>query len=553
MRPLVRLSFVLLGTVALAAPALAGPHVPDVSAERLPVAGTCAPIPSTDRTWVTLGDRGFFRIDRDPTDVDAQTLQQVLADRAKQAAAAGRTHDVWMVMPADQEWGGVVSVLGTCQQVGLTRVGIEVRAESGDGLFGFPLFLPYGRPPAANGTAGTARKLEVRLETRGDKPSYMPRLYLAAEAAIQHFQPVVAEVSVGVRTKAQDAIQAIDLLYRAGCAAVRMKYRMMVDTSNQAIVPQVWVEDAVLPPDPMPVQVPPIRPRKTPWPDDGAAEPGAFQLVLEPIPNPGRDKTPQSVVEHPLPSYAARGGEVPASAFADAQTGVLAWSGVLGGWLDRIVTDPELRDVPGSLFVKRRRQGLGVTQLFKEAREAFPQADGVVPATIRVQAYLTSGVHIVGKVDVTLATSGDRMEVVYANWVVERFPDDLTLPPVETEPFAAGVPGRLRVVIEGLLAAARARGPGALPLASEATVLQYLPAVAHASVRPTLARRKPAIDALAGWLRATPYDRVFVAVVDGQASVRSKDGRVIGVLRYALEGENGDLALASLDPRVATR
>jgi hypothetical protein len=170
-----------------------------------------------------------------------------------------------------------------------------------------------------------------------------------------------------------------------------------------------------------------------------------------------------------------------------------------------------------------------------------------------VQAYLFQGEKIVGKVDTTLHTSGDVLDVIFANWVVEDFPGDLTLPPAETEPYAAGVPGQLRVWLEGLLAAARARGAGALPLASEADVLAELPPVAHAGVRAAMERRMPAFEALVGWLRATPYDRVYLAAVDGQAGVHALDGSVVGVLRYGLEGEAGSLSLSSLTAKVAPR
>lgn len=92
----------------------------------------------------------------------------------------------------------------------------------------------------------------------------------------------------------------------------------------------------------------------------------------------------------------------------------------------------------------------------------------------------------------------------------------------------------------------------ALPLTSEAEVLSHLPAVAHPGVRGALAARGQALEHLVGWLRATPYDRVFIAAAEGSAAVRDQ-GRVVGILRFVLEAENGELSLVNLRPRVAPR
>lgn len=546
----------LLALVLLAPAAYGGPRVPEVPPARLPVAGTCAPLPSANLTWVTVGQEGWYRIDGDARDVDAPELHRVLAERALAAGRTATPHDVWLVIAADREWGDIVNVLGTCQEVGLHRVGLQVRSEAEGGLFGFPLFLPYARageaPPVST---GSARRLDVRMEATGERPSYAPRLYAAAAAAVQKYAPVVAEVSISVRSRVQDAVTAIDLLYRAGCAGVRLRYRMVIRSRTAASIPEIWVEERLLPSDPSPVEVPPMRPRKAPWPDDGAGQSGALALVLQDIPSAGPGaaaREAEAARLQPLPSYAARGGEVPPAALAEAALALRQWSVALGGWLHRILTEKAVQ-VPETLLVKRRRQGLGVEQMFAEARAAFPAATQVVPATLRVQAYLFQGTKIVGKVDLTLDLAREPIDTVFASWVVEEFPQALGLPPVETEPFAAGLPGQLRVFVEGLLAALRARGTSGIPIAPLEALLAELPPVAHAGVRAAFERRAPALEALAGWLRATPYDRVLLAVVDGQAAVHAADGTIPGVLRFALEGESGVLALATLAARLAPR
>ncbi|MFV1959376.1 MAG: hypothetical protein ACC662_08180, partial [Planctomycetota bacterium] len=436
--------------------------------------------------------------------------------------------------------------------VGLSRVGPQVRAEGGGGLMGFPLFLP--RAPTVEGATGgiaQARRLDVRIEATDQKPSYAPRLYAAARKAVDRFGPIVAEVSISAKTHVQDAVTVVDYLYRAGCAAVKLKYRMVVKHREGPSIPQIWIQERLLPETPLPVQIPSARPRKAPWAGDGAAQPGAFDFLLEDIAEPGAAPREGEAVRRPLPNYAATGQEVPAAARALAAQEVKAWANTLGAWL-REVLAPGRVSFPAGLLVKRRQQSLGVKDFFAEARGAFPKPDRVVPATLRVQGYAFQGGDAVGKVDVTLDLTGPGLDVVYASWVVEKFPRDLVLPPAEADPYAAGKPGSLRVWIEGLLAAARARGPAVVPLASEARVLAQLPRVAHAGVRAGLARRPQTLEYLAGWLRATPYDRLLIAAVDGQASVW-QGGRIVGVLRYAIAGEAGRLALSALHAKVAPR
>ena len=54
--PALLLTLVLLLLHAPIPVARAGPQVPEVPPAALPVAGTCAPLPQTHVTWVTIGE-----------------------------------------------------------------------------------------------------------------------------------------------------------------------------------------------------------------------------------------------------------------------------------------------------------------------------------------------------------------------------------------------------------------------------------------------------------------------------------------------------------------
>jgi hypothetical protein len=160
----------------------------------------------------------------------------------------------------------------------------------------------------------------------------------------------------------------------------------------------------------------------------------------------------------------------------------------------------------------------------------FPTAEQVLPATLRVPAYLFREGRVVGKVDVTFHLAGGVLGVVFASWVPESVKEAVTLAPFEVDAFAAGLAGRLRVAVEALLADARQGGAGAVRLSADAEVLATLPAVAHAAVRPQLAARPQQADLLAQWLRATPYDRVVLVAPEATFAVKAR-GLVDGIVR----------------------
>ncbi len=242
----------------------AGPQVPEVGRAQLPEAGTCAPIQAASLTWVTVGEPGFFRIDGDPADVDAKTLYAHFVRRAQAAANEGASHEVWILVSAGRMWQRAVDVLKLCPRAGVFRVGLQVRAEGTDAQYGFPLFLPVGKGPGVTRT-GTARKLPVVMQVVKAEASDPRRLFAAAQAAVSRFGPIVADLSIPPDASVQDAVRAIDLLYRAGCVAVRTPTR--VGARNIRHAGPVRIPSAV-------VRSPASRWRWTSRPSSPARRPG---------------------------------------------------------------------------------------------------------------------------------------------------------------------------------------------------------------------------------------------------------------------------------------
>lgn len=555
--PVVRFILPVLLVIALSSPGYAGPQVPPLGAGDLPTAGTCGPLPRENLTLVTIGEVDWYRLDGDGRDLRGEELYEILMARSRAAADAGVPHDVWVAVSRERTWGQVVQVLALCQRTGLFRVGLQVQAESGEGVMGFPLFLPDARSTTSGAVPGArSYALEVRMERPRKNPLPAPppssavNLYAAARKAVQRFGMVVAEASIAREVPVQDAVRAIDLLYRAGCAGVKLPWRVMRREHVEPVV-QVFVQGRLLVPEPAPVEVPPIRARKTPWPDSGAAQPGALALPLEPIPS-GDTRSPTTRAVVPLPNYAAQPSGVPAAAMHGSGEAVFDWARRLGAGFQAVLR-PQNPAFPGPLLVRRKRQGMGVDEFFRAARQTFPVTAGVTVSTARLQGWLFRDNEIVGRVDLTIDVTRPQPSIVYARWVAGPYPSaGVRLPPEQTDPYAGGVPGHLRVWIEGALAAGRVQGASALPLASEAQVLSQLPLVAHAGVRAGLAQRGAGIDNLCAWLRATPYNRLFVEAAEGSAAVKDPRG-VSGILRFALAAEGGELALSSLTARAAPR
>jgi hypothetical protein len=525
--------------------------VPDVPAQRLPVAGTCAPIDEADATFVIAGETDHFRVRGRPGTLDEAGLARVLAERTPsgQGPPAGGRHAVWILAAADLPGRPAWKAVLVARNAGIGRVGLVVRSEAGGGgLLGFPLFVPPPAPQPA--TPGRARRMVVAVEANAKVPSDARHLFTAARRATEKFGATVADVTVHGAVRLGETVRCVDMLYRGGCVAVKVSFRGLLgrwkgDPDLRVLLQGrelAGVSEAVT------VDVPPAMPRKAPWGDDGAAQPGAFLLALEDLPGEASgEHAPRVDV---LESYAGAPGGVPPEMTRAADAEILAWSRGLATDLGEATKGRPVS--PGRVIQRFSVDPGNLARLLAPARETFPNAERVQAATLHVAAYLFRGAEAVGKVDVTFHLGLLTPSVIFASWVSEEYPKNLFLAPRLVDPFAAGVPGHLRVRLEGLLADARRGGAAALPLAPEAEVLRLLPAVAHAGVRQQLAARGAQIDALQRWLQATPYDRLVLLAPDATVAVGA-EGRITGILRAVLEAEARELKISSLTARAAPR
>jgi hypothetical protein len=230
-----------------------------------------------------------------------------------------------------------------------------------------------------------------------------------------------------------------------------------------------------------------------------------------------------------------------------ADRAVTGWSANLGKELTRALA--RVWTLP-PLFVKRMREPQSLARHVNPTIDLFPGAQKVVPSTLRLDVFLVRGVNIVGKVETTVNIAGSAVSFIWARWVTEQFPSDITLPPVQADPFAAGVPGHVRVWMEAAFDSVYRQGAAGLLRAPEGEVLAQLPLVAHPGAQKLLASREGDLALLARWLAATDYDRLLLIPRSGSAAVHA-EGRVAGILQFGLESEEGELRLTSLTGRPA--
>ena len=481
--------------------------VPDVAENELPVAGTCAPLDTSDVTRVLAGSEGGFRVDGAAQVLDEAGLTLALKQRTAGRSGLNR-HSVWVTMAASQPFLPLVELRRACMNAGVFRLGVEVKSEDGAPGYGFPLFLPGNPPPREAGApAPKGRRLALELDRWEGAETNPRRLFAAALAAAKRADPVpvVAEVSLDANLSVQHVVTCLDMLYRGGVAGVRVKFRSRTsarisrgyegpDSANarpgkaEEKVPLHLIARIVVstrdkrelgPAEPM-VSLPPIAPRKAAWSDEGAEQAGSFTLELEDLaPAAGGTQEP-AAEEGPLPSYAGKREGAPTQAVVAADRAVAQWGTQLG----RVLGDALNRKwALTEHFVMRLRDVEKLGAMVSPLVEMFPGTTKVVPSTLRLDVYLVKGVTVVGKVETTLHIAGSAMSLVFARWVVEDFPSGLNLPPAVSDPFAAGVPGHVRVWLETTFATVYRQGAAGLPLAPESEVLAQLPTVAHENSR----------------------------------------------------------------------
>jgi len=556
LRPAAAAAAALLLAVCLSEGARADERVPPVADADLPVAGTCAPVGTGAATHVRVGrpdESGWFAVEGVPGVLDGRGLEEVLAQRAQAPATGPSFHSVWITAGAGHKWEHVVRVILACMKCRIFRVGLRVRHESAPGVFVFPLFLPG----ALEGVAvpeGTARGLEVRVGTAlaavggsGEPERSDPlRLHAAALRASRHFpERVVASVRIAHNASLGYAVRCLDLLYRGGVAAVKLRLPMLKGSLKVPVREWISVQGVVLDPGAIGLDLVPVSPRAEPWSDTGADVPGVALMPVEDLPEGEQARTGSRDPKPPFRRFGA--GPVPAFDFEKSGAVVVAHAQGLG---------PALRSGlsggPDALpfFVERLRTPAEHGRVLAPARETFPDATRVTPSTLQVDALLFAGGRHVATVDATVYLGGAQTAFVSVRRS-DRAPQETTARSPEPEdPWRSGVPGALRQWFEGAFARAREGGAAAVPLAPVADVLAQFPPVAHAGVKATLARRDAEVAALLVQLGAVAYDRVDLRVGAGTAAVWAGE-RVGGILNLGFEVEDEELRVSSLVPRRA--
>jgi hypothetical protein len=413
-----------------------------------------------------------------------------------------------------------------------------------------------------------------RWEGAGSHPR---RLFLTAKAASEKFPPVVAEVSLDVNLSVQHVVTCLDLLYRGGCAGVYVRFRdprtgraTRVMESNDPKA-RAGAGDTAVPlhllasivrkgekrdlshTEPN-VEVPPLAPRAAAWDDDGANAPGALTMLLEDLPaGPGAAPTKAGADEEPLPSYAGMREGAPTTVVVAADKAVARWTGTLATVLTQALHRKFDPKTAPQRFVSRLQTPERMGALVEPVAQKFAGAQRVTPSTLGFDVYLVRGITFVGKVKATLHVAGSAVSFIDAAWIPNLdVPEGVTLPPPAADPFAAGVPGHVRVWFEAAFSGVYRQGVAGLPLAPVNEVLAQLPTVAQKGATDRLNLRGPQLELLAKWLAATPYDRLVIMPGTSTAAVHA-EGRVAGILNYELESEEHDLRLVSLRGREAPK
>lgn len=543
---LVALPLALL--VGSGAPA-AAERVPLVPPERLPVAGTCAPIPEGNVTHVLTSPPEtpgwWFRVAGLADELDENRLGEVLGSRVGAVAAGARTeHAVWITSARDHKWAHVVKVLIACDRAGIYRVGLRVRSDSvrDAHAYGFPLFLPPPRGAAAS-PGGKAVGLEVRLQTVLDRsrlPELPPELpieapeeatrsnpalvYTAARRAVERHGTVVASARLAANASVQDAVTVLDALYRAGCAGVRLPQRALAGDPTLPVFPLVWVNGVALGDGAPPTPPPPVAPLDQPWGLYGANRPGWLDLEIV-------DES-QMEREAALTSWIAEGRMPPYERERAAAT-LAEWGQDLGtvlakemrGQADRLAAylahEASAPEASAALRARLAQEGAGL--------------DAVQPASVAVSLELLHGGNAVGRVEALVQLGATRSGVCWLRWVGPR-----PVPGAVAAP--TGIPAALRLFLEGELLALRSAGPAGLTWAPAQEIVASYPSVAREGVERMLASREAEAQRVQQALLGTTFDAV--RILPGQGSAALVAGRrVVGVGYLLLAAENESLLL----------
>ncbi len=554
-RPLIlRLALVGIGASLLGSTVIsAGPDpVPRIRNDELCVAGTGAPIARQDVTHVMAGEIGFFRVlgVAEPQRFDG--LVRVL--QARVGAARPSTHEVWVTASRLQMWGHVVEVRNACAKAGIYRVGVRVRHESTGSIMGFPLFLPGTL--TANRPSGEGTRLPVEVQpSRSGETSDPAALYDAARTARERFKkPVVADVRMANNVNLQYALRVLDYLHRSGCAGVRIRMLKFLATPVAAEHSLIKIvrprgKDALLPKKSLrEMQVPVPAARTTPWPIDGANQPGAFRLELLELPargdkiqEPRRYADPNQV----LPNH-IRSGSVPESMRAKVQAYIGNWAGDLSNALTRALRKPAL--LKKELVVRLRPDEKRLILIPGELRN-LGGANRIRMRTLGLDLLFFQDGQPSGHARARLLLSGRSVFLLSIAPVAGALPQAHDVPPEAVDPFAAGVPGAVRVFFESVVLDAKASGRVA-QLAPSAYAAALLPP--EEGVQAQMGDRTRQADAarFAAQMRTLRFDRLILHPTDATAIAdEAGANKLVGRLTLGIESEERELRVQSLRAR----
>ena len=544
-------------TLAVAAPlAHADNRVPRITNAQLPVAGTCAPIRTTDVTHVMVGQRTearWFRVAGMNDPVDLEGLVAVLKQRA--GARRPSTHSVWITASADHAWVHAMLVRNAAQSVGIYRVGLRVRHETTGQVLGFPLFLP---PQSAGRSSGKGGLLKVRINTVGEKNakagSDAGHVYAAAARAMQKrdvfgVDQIVGSLWIATNTPLQYTVRCVDLMYRGGCSGVKLRNGARVPPLKFRAVPILEIQGGMVSRLPQSLKPKPVQPRTAPWPLEGAGKPGWVDLEMSDLPPPGGGPTGGAKVDVPRvrTNYAAEPRGVPVEVFRGADSEARRWAKRLGEDLQAgLRTGADLK----KRIVIALRRDEALPKILAAARQQFPDATRIIPSSLQFNAFFFKKSELKGRADITLLVAGDQLRVISAQWRPIDANASFTLVPFPVDPFAAGDPAAWRVWFEGLFYQVKTRGQEGWPLATVAQVVPYFPEVARPGVSQLVTKRDAGLAQLNQQINALDYDRLVLTIPRGTATVVA--GRqVVGVLNIGLTSEEAELRLDELTPRRA--
>lgn len=550
-----------LAAAPLHAPAQADERVPMIRNPELPTAGTVAPIARQDVTHVRVGKRDdirWFAVTGVNGIVDYQGLVAVLKQRA--GTRRPSTHGVWLTASAKHAWAHVLVLVRACYEAGIYRVGVRARSETTGRALGFPLFIPGGRSSTPGPKAG---RLNVRIDALHPREvkgaSDVGHVYAAARRAVERrgefgVEKVVAKVWISPNTPLQYALTALDLLYRGGCAGVRVQMSMKASWRGLDVVPVIEIQGGVASRNPQPLEPDPLQPRTAPWGIDGANEPGWVDFQVSDLPAIDADaNTPTQDKPRLRPNYAASPNGVPAGIARRCDDAMRAWAKALGVDLNEMIRQPAgISPRVQKRFSAALRRKQVLPEIVRPVRAAFPDATGVFPSTLRFDAFLFHQGKIQGRADVTVQVTDPAVGIVFAAWHPSDPSQNLTLVPFAVDPFAAGDNAAIRVWFEDVFHRQRAGGGlRAWPLAAPAEVVRYLPKVAEAGTLRALAGRRTDLETLSRALTSTPYDRVVLIPKSGTAAVTGANRRVVGTLTLAFVPQEHELRLQDVTARRA--